>query len=135
MRESRAALAGIRRLLRPGGVLVLSTPQRYSPLEVCSKVALSPGVIGLARLVYREPILPTGHINVMTAREVRRQLSEAGFGIRESHSSGLYLPLLAELGGEPARRLAACLERMIRGGKLGGLLWTQYYVAAAGGRD
>jgi 2-polyprenyl-3-methyl-5-hydroxy-6-metoxy-1,4-benzoquinol methylase len=67
--ESRAALAGMRRLLRPGGVLLLSTPQRWSPLEVCSKIAFLPVVIGLVRRVYGEPILPTGHVNLMTASE------------------------------------------------------------------
>jgi SAM-dependent methyltransferase len=133
--ESRAALAGMRRLLRPGGVLLLSTPQRWSPLEVCSRIAFLPGIIDVVRLVYREPILPTGHVNLMTAGEARRQLTEAGFVLREFHTSGLYLPLLAEAGGEPGRRLAAWLEARIRGGPLGGLLWTQYHVAVAGGRD
>ena len=133
--ESRAALAGMRRLLRPGGMLLLSTPQRWSPLEVCSKIAFLPVVIDLVRLVYREPILPTGHINLMTAGELRRQLAEAGFAIRESHASGLYVPVVAEMGGEPARRLAAWLEGRIRGGALQWLLWTQYYVAAAAARD
>jgi hypothetical protein len=87
------------------------------------------------RLVYREPILPTGHINLMTAGEMRRQLVEAGFSVRESHTSGLYLPVVAEIGGEPARSLAASLERRIRGGPLEWLLWTQYYLAVAAGRD
>jgi 2-polyprenyl-3-methyl-5-hydroxy-6-metoxy-1,4-benzoquinol methylase len=133
--ESRAALAGMRRLLRPGGVLLLSTPQRFSPLEVCSKIAFLPGVITLVRLVYREPIIPTGHVNLLTAGEARRQIEDAGFAIRESHTSGLYLPVLAEAGGEPGRRLAAWLEDRIRGGPLDRLLWTQYYVAVAAGRD
>ena len=134
VRESREALAGMRRLLRPGGVLLLSTPQRFSPLEICATIAFLPGVIEFVRRVYREPILPTGHVNPMTARAVRRQLAEAGFTIREAHTSGVYLPVLAEAGGEPARRLAAWLERRIRGGALDWLLWTQYYVAVAGGR-
>ena len=134
VRESREALAGMRRLLRPGGVLLLSTPQRFSPLEICATIAFLPGVIEFVRRVYREPIVPTGHVNPMTARAVRRQLAEAGFTIREAHTSGVYLPVLAEAGGEPARRLAAWLERRIRGGALDWLLWTQYYVAVAGGR-
>jgi 2-polyprenyl-3-methyl-5-hydroxy-6-metoxy-1,4-benzoquinol methylase len=133
--DSRAALAGMRRLLRPGGVLLLSTPQKYSPLEVCAKLAFLPVIIDLVRLVYREPILPTGHVNLMTARELRGQLTEAGFAIRESHASGMYVPVLAEAGGEPARRLAAWLERRLRRGPLDWLLWTQYYVAVAASRD
>jgi hypothetical protein len=90
-------------------------------------------VINVVRCVYREPILPTGHVNLMTADQVRRQLDEAGFAIRESHRTGLYVPLLAEVCGEPGRRLAAWLEARIRGGPLAWMLWTQYYVAAAGG--
>lgn len=129
--ESREALAGMHRLLRPGGVLVLSTPQRYSPLEICSRVAFLPGIIDAVRLVYREPILPTGHINLMTATEARRQIEAAGFRIRERHTSGVYVPVVAEAGGEPARRLAQWLEGRLRGGPLGWLLWTQYYVAEA----
>ncbi len=135
VRESRAALAGMRRLLRPGGVLLLSTPQRWSPLEVCSKIAFLPGVIDLVRIVYREPILPTGHINLMTEGELRGQLAAADFTVRESHTSGVYVPVLAEIGGEPARRLATWLEGRLRGGPLQWLLWTQYYVAVAGARD
>jgi 2-polyprenyl-3-methyl-5-hydroxy-6-metoxy-1,4-benzoquinol methylase len=130
--ESRAALAGMRRLLRPGGMLLLSTPQRYSPLEICSRVAFLPGIIDVVRRVYREPILPTGHINLMTAAEAQRQVEQAGFSIRERHTSGVYLPVVAEAGGEPARRLAQWLEGRLRAGPLGWLLWTQYYVAEAG---
>jgi 2-polyprenyl-3-methyl-5-hydroxy-6-metoxy-1,4-benzoquinol methylase len=36
---SARALAGIHRLLRPGGYLILSTPQRYSPLELAARIA------------------------------------------------------------------------------------------------
>jgi hypothetical protein len=43
--------------------------------------------------------------------------------------------VLAEIGGEPARRLATWLEGRLRGGPLQWLLWTQYYVAVAGARD
>ena len=58
-----------------------------------------------------------------------------GFEIRESHKSGLYVPVLAEAGGESGRRLAAWLERRLSEGPLDWLLWTQYYVAVAGARD
>jgi SAM-dependent methyltransferase len=127
--DSAAALRGMRRLLKPGGVLVLSTPQRYSPLELAAKVAFLPGVIQLVRRVYREPVLETGHINLMTARTVARQLHDAGLEVAERHESGLYLPLVAEFGGAWGLKLEQWLERRLRGGAGRNLLWTQYHVA------
>jgi ubiquinone/menaquinone biosynthesis C-methylase UbiE len=129
--QSEAVLRGIRRLLKPGGVLVLSTPQRYSPLELAARIAFLPGVIQLVRQVYREPVLETGHVNLMTAHALRRQLHGAGFGIVEQHRSGLYLPLVAEFGGERGLRFLQWLADRL--GVASNLLWTQYYVARSAG--
>jgi SAM-dependent methyltransferase len=131
--DSPRALAGIHRLLKPGGVLLMSTPQRYSTLEVAARVAFLPGVIDLVRRVYREPVLEAGHVNLLTARAAERQLAGAGFRIEARHKSGLYLPVVAEAGGERAARLAQWLERRLRGTALDWLLWTQYYVARRAG--
>jgi len=132
--DSAAALRGMRRLLKPGGVLVLSTPQRYSPLELAAKIAFLPGVIRLVRRIYREPVLETGHINLMTARTVQRQLREAGFEVMEQHRSGMYLPLVAEFWGEHGLKVLQRLERQLCGGAGSDLLWTQYYVARGAAR-
>jgi 2-polyprenyl-3-methyl-5-hydroxy-6-metoxy-1,4-benzoquinol methylase len=127
--DSVAALRGIASLLEPGGTLVLSTPQRYSPLELASKIAFLPAVVSIVRAIYREPVLKQGHINLMTRRTVRRQLAEAGFRIRAEHLSGMYVPLVAEFGGRPGLAAARALERIVQDSPLSGLLWTQYYVA------
>jgi SAM-dependent methyltransferase len=124
-----AALAGMARLLAPGGTLVLSTPQRRSPLELAGRVAFLPGVISIVRAIYREPILPTGHISLMTEGELRGALADAGLAVEEAEKTGLYLPVVAEVGGERARRLAARIEHRLRGTRLDGLLWTQMYLA------
>lgn len=129
--DSQSALVSMRRLLREGGKLLMTTPQRWSPLEVLGRVAFAPGIIQLVRLIYREPILKTGHVNVLTAEEARRQLGAAGFEIVASHVAGLYLPLVAEFGGETGLRLERSLERRLRAGRLSGLLWTQFYIARA----
>jgi SAM-dependent methyltransferase len=134
IRDSGAALQGMRRLLKPGGILLLSTPQRYSPLELTAKIAFLPGVIQLVRHIYREPVLETGHINLMTARTVQRQLQDAGFGIVEQHRSGMYLPLIAEFGGQRGLQLLQWLAHKLREGAGSNLLWTQYYVARGDGR-
>jgi ubiquinone/menaquinone biosynthesis C-methylase UbiE len=129
--DSQAALAGMRRLLKPGGMLILSTPQRYSLLEQTAKIAFLPGMIQLVRKIYREPILETGHINLMTAREVERQLSRAGLRVVERNKSGMYIPLLAEFGGDWGLQTERWLEQRWKGSRADALLWTQYYVAHA----
>ena len=112
-----------------GGVLILSTPQKYSLLELASKIAFLPGIIEFVRRVYKEPIIETGHINLLTAQTARAQLVDAGFVVREHHVSGLYLPLVAEFLGEVGLRCAVVGERLLKQTGLTGMLWTQYYVA------
>jgi ubiquinone/menaquinone biosynthesis C-methylase UbiE len=129
IRDSRAALAEMHRLLKPGCVLILSTPQKYSPLEVFSKVAFLPVVIDITRWVYKEPILETGHINLITRSTLHSQLAEAGFATRERHTTGVYIPLVAEFLGDTGLRIERMLESKLRGTRLDWLLWTQYEVA------
>ncbi|HKJ36344.1 MAG TPA: class I SAM-dependent methyltransferase [Solirubrobacterales bacterium] len=126
-----AVLSGIRALLRPGGTLILSTPQPHSTVELVGRVALLPGIIELVRAIYREPVLPTGHISLLDRGEMGAMLGAAGFSVRESAIGGLYLPVVAELGGGRALGLERRLERRLvrRGGRLAALLWTQYWVA------
>jgi len=125
------ALWSMHRLLKPGGVLLLSTPQRYSPLEVLGRIAFRPPLVGLVRRVYREPILDPHHISLLSERQARDHIQAVGFRIRETHKSGAYIPLLAELGGQAALRVEQALESYLRGSRFDWLLWTQYYVAVA----
>jgi SAM-dependent methyltransferase len=129
IRDTKEVIAGIRRLLKPGGMLILSTPQRYSVMELACKVAFLPGVINVVRRIYGEAVFETGHINLLTAREVTTMLHDAGFTIRGQYTSGLYLPIIAEVGGEPGVRFARWMEGRIRDGRFSFALWTQYYVA------
>ncbi len=129
--DSPRVFMEMHRLLRRGGTLILSTPQRWSPLEVLAKIAFLPGVIWLVRQIYREPIRKTGHINLMTSGQVQTQLTQARFCILERFSSGLYLPLVAEFIGQFGLRLEQRLETKTRESLFDWLLWTQYYVAEA----
>jgi SAM-dependent methyltransferase len=128
---SERALAGIHRLLRPGGYLVLSTPQHYSPLELAGRIAFLPGIISLVRAVYREPILATGHVNLLSCAEAKRQLEAAGFRLLETSKSGVYIPVVAELTGRFGLKLEQWLEPRIDNSRLDWLLWTQYHLATA----
>src|SRR5262245_2985471 len=100
--DSTAALREMRRILSDDGTLILSTPQRYSTLEMASAVAFLPGFIQVARRVYNESVIKTGHINLLTRRMLRDQLDIAGFVAVEEWVSGLYLPGVAETMGARA---------------------------------
>jgi 2-polyprenyl-3-methyl-5-hydroxy-6-metoxy-1,4-benzoquinol methylase len=129
IRDSQCALNEIYRMLQPGGLLLLTTPQRYSPLELIGRVAFLPGAIRLVRRIYREPILPTGHVNLMTEREVRAQLERAGFTVESVYKTGAYIPLLAETLCDTALRIERRFESAVRGTRWDWLLWTQYFLA------
>ena len=124
---SRAA-AQLSALLKPGGVLILSTPQEHSLLESVARLALSPLLLGLTRRIYREPVQQLGHTNLLSRGALQEELAAAGFELVESECFGLYLPLLAEFGGVPGQRLIAWLDARCRKGRLASLLWTQAYV-------
>jgi len=126
----REAIASMARLLRPGGVLVLSTPQPWSPIELLGRIAFRPGVIRLVRAVYREPILETGHISLVSSRRLDRELGLNDLCIERRRWSTAYVPLLAEVGGDLALRIERRLEpMMLQSRPLRALLWTQYVVA------
>jgi len=131
--DTERVLGGIHRLLEPGGILLLSTPQRWSLMEMAAKIAFLPGVVQVVRRIYGEAVFDMEHINLMTARKTERQLSNAGFRIRERHKSGMYIPLVAEFAGESGRKFEEWVEGRIRGHALDSILWTQYYVAEAVG--
>jgi 2-polyprenyl-3-methyl-5-hydroxy-6-metoxy-1,4-benzoquinol methylase len=129
IRDVPGAITGLRRVAAPGGLLIVSTPQRHSIMELACKLALMPGVINFVRRVYGEAVFETGHLSLMTERQMRDALDAAGFHIRQHYKSGLYLPLVAEFGGITGMRLERWLEEQLRGGPLSWMLWTQYYVA------
>lgn len=127
--DSPRVLRSIASVLRPGGTLVLSTPQRWCPLELVARVAFRPGLIRIVRAVYREPVLDMGHINVLTSRQLTEQLVAAGLTIESRHTGGVYVPLLAEVGGKSAQHFASWLEPYLRRSPFRSLLWTQHIVA------
>jgi 2-polyprenyl-3-methyl-5-hydroxy-6-metoxy-1,4-benzoquinol methylase len=120
------ALANI---TKPGGILLISTPQPLSFMEVTAKIALSRPFIWLAQAIYREPVLPTGHISLISDSYLLEQLKKNGFIITKTFKFGLYIPLLAEFGGENAVNLAKFLEKKLKKFNITWPLWTQLHLA------
>jgi ubiquinone/menaquinone biosynthesis C-methylase UbiE len=132
--DDMSCLEEMYRVLKPGGVLILSTPQPFSLLELTAGILLRRPVIPLAKKIYREPVLPTGHINLISNHKLSDQLDRTGFAILETYKSGLYLPGLAEIPAVFPQKIAATINRRLTGTGLDFLLWTQFFVARKQGR-
>lgn len=121
-------LNNIVRKLKVGGILILSTPQKYSFMELACKIAFMPIVINLVRKIYREPILKTGHINLLTEREMRKHFSDQGLLVIEAYKCGLYIPIFSEFFGKFAVKVQKYLEDKFKHTPLSHILWTQCYI-------
>jgi 2-polyprenyl-3-methyl-5-hydroxy-6-metoxy-1,4-benzoquinol methylase len=125
---SQRALDGLFTALRPGGVLVLTTPQSYSTMELFARMLGHPLALALARKLYGT-VDELGHTNRLTRGVLLRQVEKAGFQVVSQHLSGLYLPIVAEAGGQTGQKLAAMLaDRLSHVPVLSGSLWHQCYV-------
>ncbi|HEX8520990.1 MAG TPA: class I SAM-dependent methyltransferase [Tepidisphaeraceae bacterium] len=122
-------MKGLSKALNKNGMLVLSTPQPKSFMELTASIALSKPVIGLTRMIYREPVLPTGHISVTASSTVLRLMKENGLEIISSTYFGLYLPAIAEFGGGLGVSVLSAGQRLLQRIGPRGLLWTQLHVA------
>ncbi|MDY6904824.1 MAG: class I SAM-dependent methyltransferase [Thermodesulfobacteriota bacterium] len=129
IKETQACLDEIFRVLAPGGIFILSTPQPFSLVEVACRIAFSPVLLPLARRIYQEPLHPTGHINLMSMKTIKQKLTRTGFIIVKIHQSGFYLPGFSDISSihisTITRRLNVALART----PLAPLLWTQFFVA------
>lgn len=125
----RMALATLHDSLAPGGHLVLTTPQKWSTVELVARTLKVKLVARLARAMYNEPVAELGHISLMTARELQEEIQRAGFTIVEHETFAFYLPGVAEFMGERGQRmLAASAAWLAKRPSLRGMLWTQAYV-------
>jgi SAM-dependent methyltransferase len=125
--HSQAVLNNIFAALKPGGYLLLTTPQRFSTLELAARTLTLKPVLALARLIYGHAA-PLGHINLLTAGALRAQIQAAGFEVHVERRLGLYIPVLAEFGGHWGRKVATRLAHGAERSFARSLLWTQAYV-------
>ena len=56
--DPKSFMAGLAKAVQPGGILILSTPQPWSLMELTASIALSPVIIGLTRGVTLAPQPP-----------------------------------------------------------------------------
>jgi len=126
--RSQAMLDSLHDALRPGGTLVLTTPQRFASVELVARLFKFKPILALARRLYGSAD-ELGHINLLTAGQLEQQIVKAGFTIATHRRFGFYLPVIAEFAGRPGAALLRGIESAIRPlPVVRGLLWTQAYV-------
>lgn len=126
--RSTAMLRTIYEALRPGGTLILTTPQRFSTMELTARLLAFPPLLALARKIYGSAD-ELGHINLLTRSRLMHQINQVGFEVLERTCFGFYLPGLAEFGGQRGASILTAIGRAF--GKtpiLNNLIWTQAYV-------
>lgn len=127
--ESDIAIKNMTSWLKGGGILVLTTPNSYSILEVCCRALRFPILQKIATVVYREKVQDLGHIGLVTERKLRKLFELHGLEIIEQSNFGLYIPIVAEVfRTEYTVKVLSVLERLIAQTPLRKLLWTQAYV-------
>jgi 2-polyprenyl-3-methyl-5-hydroxy-6-metoxy-1,4-benzoquinol methylase len=125
--RSQAMLDQFYAALKPGGTLILSTPQRYATVELMARLFKFPPVLALARMIYGTAE-ELGHINLLTRAQLQAQIAKAGFRIEEQDLLGFYLPGIAEFGGTAGAALLRGIGSAIRPLPFArGLIWTQAY--------
>jgi len=125
---SQAMLDALFGALRPGGTLVLTTPQRYASVELVARLFRFKPILALARKLYGSAD-ELGHINLLTAGQLAEQIEKAGFKPQKTRRFGFYLPVIAEFGGRPGAGVLRAVEAAIRPiPVIRGLLWTQGWV-------
>ncbi len=127
--KSVQALRELKRVKSPSGTILLSTPQKYSTVETIGRFVFGTPLQRVANLFYSAPgVRDTGHTNPLTQKALLAQFRDADLRVLEKTVCGLYIPLLAELGGGPGANLARFVEDRIRESILGRILWTQLYM-------
>ena len=114
--------------LKPGGFIILTTPQPFSFIEITGKFALSPMLIWLTKLIYNEPVLPTGHISLTSRKTLNSYFAKNDIIIEHQEYFGLYLPVIAEAFGQKVLKLEKIAERFLKYIGVIWPLWTQLHV-------
>jgi SAM-dependent methyltransferase len=76
--DDRAAMAEVRRVLKPGGTVAVTVPTWF-PEQVCWMLAEE----------YHAPVVEGGHVRIFTEAELRRKLRDAGLrpgGAHHAHA-------------------------------------------------
>ena len=132
--EHRPAVAEISRVLRPGGLAVISLPSRVSLFHMTSRLAsIGKPVWRLAKRIARKnapgAVVPAHRRNLCLPWQFRRLLREHELIPESSAYSSFFVFPLDRLWPEANLRAAAFLERFAKS-RLLGWMGCQYIVAA-----
>lgn len=127
--ESEIAIKNMSSWLEPGGVIILTTPNKYSILEICCRALRFSWVQRVATYIYKEQVQDLEHIGLVTESQLKKCFNKYNLRILEQDNLGLYIPVVAELFKSPITvKVLQRLESWIVRTPLRKFLWTQTYV-------
>ncbi|CAK8723080.1 Methyltransferase type 11 domain-containing protein [Candidatus Electrothrix aarhusensis] len=127
--DSEITIKHIYLSLKPGGYLILTTPNKYSTVELAARILTIPYLRRFIQKLYKEPVDDLGHINRLTQRKLKEQICNAKFSIVHQENLAFYLPVIGEFGGSVGLSICKTFERIINVMPVfSWLLWTQCWV-------
>jgi SAM-dependent methyltransferase len=124
--DPETSIRKISNILKPGGFAIITTPQKYSLMEILCKIAFLPIIIYFVSMIYIEPILKAGHISLRTDKQIKLEFARNNLKIIKNKKIGLYIPILAEISdGVLIHKIEKIIQRNIY---FHWLLWTQCYI-------
>lgn len=127
--NTKLSLKSVYENIKPGGVFILTTPNKFSTTELVARLLKIRIFAVIARKIYREPVDELGHINLRTRGELIKEINQTGFTIESRSDISFYLPVIAEWGGERGASMLKFTEKHFsKTSILSHLLWTQCYV-------
>jgi len=126
--DSYTALCNLYAALKPEGILILTTPNAYSTLELAARMLKLPFASRIISNIYGEPVDALGHINLMTRKTLYRQISAVGFMSTASEDLGFYLPFFAEFGGKKGQTFCESIWKTLSRSRFNWLCWTQCWI-------
>ena len=104
LEEAKSALSRLRTLLRPGGEILVTTPNYRGPWTLVEWLADRSGLVA--------PMAGHQHVTRFSRRLLRQTLADSGFEVERVTTFSTFAPFVSVFGWKLAERTAAQEQRL-----------------------